>query len=279
MYKNEAAAKGRRFISSINVWYNICMSSNQNLKLIVANWKMNPRTLKEVKKIFSDFKKQKINYTNKTIVFCPPSIFLREMKAMYSGSKIFFGAQNTHYEEEGQFTSDISVPMIKDAGGRFVIIGHSEVREKGESDEVIAKKIFKALKDDLHVLFCIGEKVHDAQATYLNVVADQLRNGLKFLSPALIKKLNIVYEPVWAVGKGNRAMNTHDIHFMNLFIKKELMSKFGKQAGNKIPVLYGGSVDSENANQIIQEGVVDGLLIGRASLNPTEFVKIINSIS
>lgn len=255
------------------------MPSHKNTKLIVANWKMNPQTLRDLKKIFNDFKKQKINYTNKTVVFCPPTIFLRDIKSMYSGSKIFFGAQDVHFEEEGQFTGDTSIAMVKDAGARFVILGHSEVRQKGESDEVISKKVFKALKEDLHVLLCIGEKVHDAQATYLNIIAEQLRIALTYVSPGLVKKLNIVYEPVWAIGKGNRAMNTHDIHFMNLFIKKELMNKFGKTIGSHIPVLYGGSVDSENTKAIIEEGVVDGLLVGRASLNPGEFAKIINALS
>jgi triosephosphate isomerase len=254
------------------------MSTHKNSKLIVANWKMNPRTLKELKKIFSDFKKQKINYTNKTIVFCPPTIFLREMKSLYTGSKIFFGAQNVYFEEEGQHTGEISIPMIKDSGARFVILGHSEIREKGEVDEVISKKVFKALQEDLHVLLCVGEKVHDVQATYLKIVAEQIRNGLKYVSPALVKKLNIVYEPVWAVGKGNNAMNTHDIHFMNLFIKKELIHKFGKVVGAHIPILYGGSVDSENARAIVEEGTVDGVLVGRASLNPQEFSRIINAI-
>jgi triosephosphate isomerase len=255
------------------------MSNHKNMKLIVANWKMNPRTLRDLKKIFTDFKKQKINYTNKTVVFCPPTIFLRDMKSLYSGSKIFFGAQNAHFEEDGQFTSDTSISMIKDAGARFVIIGHSEVRAKGETDEMISKKVFKALKEDMHVLLCIGEKVHDAQATYLNIISEQLRSALTYISPGLVKKLNIVYEPVWAIGKGSRAMNTHDIHFMNLFIKKELMSKFGKTIGSHIPILYGGSVDSENTRAIIEEGVVDGLLVGRASLNPGEFAKIINAVS
>ena len=254
------------------------MSANKKLKLIVANWKMNPRTLKEAKKIFNDFKKEKINYTNKTVVFCPPTIFLRDIKYSYSGTKIFFGAQDADFEEDGQFTGKISIPMIKDAGARFVIIGHSEVRASGETDESISKKVFKALKEDIHVLLCVGEKVHDAQATYLNIVAEQLRSALRYVSPALLKKLNIVYEPIWTIGKGNSAMNTHDIHFMNLFIKKELMHKFGKTAGGHVPVLYGGSVDSYNARAIIEEGVVDGLLVGRASLNPGEFAKIINAI-
>lgn len=246
-------------------------------KLIVANWKMNPRTLKEAKKIFTDFKKEKINYTNKTVVFCPPVIFLRDMKAMYSGTKLFWGAQDAHFEEEGQFTSDISIGMVKEAGARFVILGHSEVRAKGESDDSIAKKVFKALTEDMHVLLCVGEKTHDEEATYLNIVAEQLASALRYVSPLLIKKLNIVYEPVWAIGKGASAMNTHDIHFMNLFIKKELMTKFGKIAGAHIPVLYGGSVDSYNTRAILEEGMVDGLLVGRASLNPGEFAKIINA--
>ncbi len=254
------------------------MSAKSNMKLIVANWKMNPRSLKEAKKIFNDFKKEKINYTNKTIVFCPPSIFLRDLKASYKSNKIFWGAQDVHFEEDGQFTSDVSVPMIKDAGARFVILGHSEVRAKGDTDELIAKKVFKALKEDLHVLLCVGEKIHDAQATYLHVVAEQLKSGLRYVTPNLVKKLVIVYEPVWAIGKGNSAMNTHDIHFMNLFIKKELMSKFGKTIGTTMPILYGGSVDSYNCRAIIEEGVVDGLLIGRSSLNPGEFAKIINAV-
>lgn len=254
------------------------MSNTKKPKLIVANWKMNPRSLKEAKKIFNDFKKEKISYASKTVVFCPPTVFLRDLKNMYRGTKIFWGAQDAHFDDEGQFTSDISVPMIKDAGARFVIIGHSEVRAKGDTDEAIAKKVFKALKEDMHVLLCVGEKLHDAQATYLNVVSDQIKSALRFVSPALVKKLNVVYEPVWAIGKGSTAMNTHDIHFMNLFIKKELMGKFGKNIGAVIPVLYGGSVDSYNARAIVEEGVVDGLLVGRSSLNPGEFAKIINSI-
>lgn len=258
--------------------YNILMSANKKLKLIVANWKMNPRSLKDAKKIFNAFKKEKINYTNKTVVICPPAIFLRDLKSMYTGSKIFWGVQDAHYEDEGPHTSDISILMAKDAGARFVIIGHSEVRAKGETDELISKKVFKALKEDVHVLLCVGEKVHDAQATYLNIVADQLKSALRYISPALIKKLTIVYEPIWTIGKGNVAMGTHDIHFMNLFIKKELMNKFGKTSGGNIPVLYGGSVDSYNAKAIMDEGMVDGLLLGRASLNPGELAKIVNLV-
>ena len=255
------------------------MSITKKPKLIVANWKMNPRTLKEAKKIFNDFKKEQISYTNKTVVFCPPALFLRNLKSTYRGTKIFWGAQDVHFEDEGQFTAEVSVPMVKDAGARFVIIGHSEVRAQGDSDEVIAKKVFRVLKEDMHVLLCVGEKVHDAQATYLTVVAEQLRSALRFVTPSLVKKLNVVYEPVWAIGKGATAMNTHDIHFMNLFIKKELMHKFGKNIGATVPVLYGGSVDSYNAHTIVEEGMVDGLLIGRSSLNPSEFAKIINSIA
>lgn len=251
--------------------------SQKNQKLIVANWKMNPRTLRDAKKIFNQFKKEKVDYTNKTVVFCPPSMYLKDIKALYRGAKIFFGAQDVHFEDEGQFTSDISIPMIKEAGARFVILGHSEVRAKGDTDEVISKKLFKALKEDLHVLLCVGEKVHDAQATYLSIISDQLKSGLRYVSPALVKKLNIVYEPVWAIGKGATAMNTHDIHFMNLFIKKELIEKFGKNLGNTVPILYGGSVDSYNIKSIIEEGVVDGVLVGRSSLNPGEFAKIINA--
>jgi len=255
------------------------MSVSKNQKLIVANWKMNPATLKEAKKIFNDFKKEKIDYKNKTIVFCPPSLYIKELKALYKGSKIFWGAQDAHFEDNGAFTSQISVPMIKDAGARYVIIGHSETRVNANTDEIISKKIFKALKEDMHVLLCIGEKVHDEHATYLDVIGEQIRSATRFVTPGLTKKLSIVYEPVWAIGKGAVAMNTHDIHFMTLFIKKELIKKLGKTIGTNIPILYGGSVDSYNAKKIIDEGMIDGILVGRSGLNPTEFAKIINSIT
>lgn len=254
------------------------MSPSKSQKLIVANWKMNPRTIREAKKIFTDFKKEKINYTHKTIVFCPPSIFLKELKSLYKGAKIFWGAQDVHYEDEGQFTAQLSVPMIKEAGARFVIVGHSEVRAMGDSEESISKKVFKSLKEDLHVILCVGEKIHDAHATYLQIIAEQLKSGLRYVTPSLVKKISIAYEPIWAIGKGSNAMNTHDIHFMNLFIKKELINKFGKTIGTSIPILYGGSVDSYNCQKIVEEGRVDGLLIGRSSLNPGEFAKIINAI-
>ena len=254
------------------------MSVSKKQKLIVANWKMNPATLKEAKKIFNDFKKEKINYAGKTIVFCPPTLYIKELKALYKGTKILWGAQDAHFEDNGAFTSEVSVSMIKEAGAKFVIIGHSETRVNADVDELIAKKVFKALKEDMNVLLCIGEKIHDEHATYLEVIANQIKSATRFVTPSLVKKLSIVYEPVWAIGKGAVAMNTHDIHFMNLFIKKELLKKFGKNIGPQIPILYGGSVDSYNAKTILDEGMMDGLLIGRSGLNPTEFAKIINSI-
>lgn len=250
-----------------------------NKKLIVGNWKMNPLTIKEAKKIFNNFKKQKHQTKNITTVFCPPSLFLQELKKSYTGSKIFFGAQNTFWEKEGSRTGEISPDMIKEAGVNFVIIGHSERRALGENNEMVAQKVKTALKIGLHVILCIGEPERDEHGNHLRFIDEELRESLRGVGRQLVKKLNIAYEPIWAIGKGNNAMSPEDLHRMSLYVRKKLFGIYGRKIAGEIPILYGGSVNSDNAKDIVYDGDVQGLLIGRASLNPYEFSKIIDSVS
>lgn len=256
-----------------------------NQKLVVANWKMNPRSLKEAKKIFTDFKKtlfQKSsskNTKNTTIVICPPFHYLSELKKSYKGNKIFFGTQNVFYEKEGAFTGEFSTEMIKDAGARFVILGHSERRSLGESDEFISKKVFTALKSGFHVILCVGEKFRDLEGKYIKELSEQIKNSLGKISAPMTSKLIIAYEPVWAIGEGKKAMDAKEMHFMSLFIKKQLIKIFNRKVAQNVTILYGGSVDSENAGEFIKECEIGGLLVGRASLNPFEFSKLIKNVS
>lgn len=245
-------------------------------KLVIGNWKMNPQSLIEAKKIFTTFKKTKKDDKNLTVVFCPPFIFINELYKSYTGSKIFFGAQDAYWKEEGSYTGEISTKMLQSVGARFVIIGHSERRHMGENEQLIAQKLSAVLKSGMHAVLCVGEPTRDIHGKYLQILKEQIFSALENLETPLLKRLIIAYEPVWAIGEGNKAIDTHDLHQTILFIKKQIIEKFDRKIGESISVLYGGSVDSENAFSLMKEGGVDGFLVGRNSLNAFEFAKIVS---
>lgn len=255
------------------------MPKKTKQKLIVGNWKMNPKSMKEAKKLFSDFKKQKAVNKNVTTVFCPPNIYFTEIKKMYKGNKISFGLQDTFFAKEGSYTGEISNSQAKDLGAHFVILGHSERRAHGETSDLIARKVFSALTAGLHVILCVGEKERDAQGAYLKNLSEEIKESLFGVPKNLLKKLIIAYEPIWAIGSGKKAMNAQDMHFMSLFIRKQMIKMYDGKIAKQIPILYGGSVNSDNAVDFVTVGEADGLLIGRASLNPFEFSKIITNVS
>ena len=214
--------------------------------LIVANWKCNPTTLEEAKKIF-----KKANFPGAEVVICPPFIYLSSL-----GAK---GAQDCFWEEKGAYTGEISPKMLRDLGVEYVIIGHSERRVLGETDEIINKKVKAALKAGLKPILCIGEKKgQDAK----KIVNDQLKKDLKGIIKKDLKKIIVAYEPVWAIGTGN---------FCSA-VKAGKIRKFIKEKINNT-VLYGGSVNSKIAKDYLKTGF-DGLLVGGASLNAKEFRKI-----
>jgi triosephosphate isomerase (TIM) len=255
------------------------MANSKRHKLVVGNWKMNPRSMKEAKRTFGDFKKQKTVNKNVTTVFCPPFVYLNELKKSYSGTKIFFGAQDSFWEHDGAFTGEVSNAQLLDLGARFVIVGHSERRFLGETNKEVAQKAFAALVAGLHVILCVGERDRNDSGEYLKFLSREIHESLDQIPKARLGKLVIAYEPIWAIGKGKKAMNAEDMHFMKLFIQKQLIKIFGSRVAKSVPVLYGGSVNSENAVKFTTLGEADGLLIGRASLNPSEFSKIITNVS
>lgn len=240
---------------------------------------MSPNSEKDVFKIFKTFKDQKHNTKNTTVVFCPPFVFLKTLKDIYMGSKIFFGAQDVFFRKEGSHTGEISTEMLKSFKVRFVITGHSERRALGENNQMVLEKTKLSLKEGFHTVLCIGEPDRDVHGNYLHFIKEQIMESLQSVTKPLTKKLIVAYEPIWAIGKGKKAITPDELHRMTLYIKKVLIDKYGTKIGSQIPILYGGSVNSENAKSIITEGEVDGLLVGRASLNPYEFSKIINNIN
>ncbi len=245
-------------------------------KIVVANWKMNPESLTEALKIFTGIKKAARRTNQVQTIICPPNLYLTELKKYYHP----LGAQDVSVEIKGAHTGEISAEMLKKSGADYVIVGHSERRTMGETNEVVNKKIQAALSEKLKIILCVGESERDENGEYLNFVKIQLRHSLKHINHRQIKNILIAYEPIFEVGrKGFQAMEPHDIHQMMIFIRKHLIEHFNDRAAARVPILYGGSGSSANAAKIVKEGAVDGLLIGRQSLDPEKFSKIIKSVS
>jgi len=244
--------------------------------IIVANWKMNPLTLRDAEKLFTSVAKA-VSRTKKTeIVICPPSIYLVQL-AKIRTSKIKLGAQNAFITDVGAFTGEVSPDMLYNLGVRYVILGHSERRTLGETNELINKKIKAALGAGLTPIVCVGENTRDENHGYFNLVKTQVEECLAGISKNLISKIIIAYEPVWALSstQGRRDATARDSEEMVIFIRKILSDKFSKEA-LKIRIIYGGSVNERDAEDFLKNGGVDGLLPGKASLDAKKFAEIIN---
>ena len=233
--------------------------------LIAGNWKLNPTNQKEAKEIFDEIKAGIKNATAEVVV-CPPFVYLALRS--FSEGGFALGAQNLFWEEKGAFTGEISGAMLKDIGAEYVIIGHSERRKYfDETDEQVNQKIKKALEFGLKIIFCIGETAEEKEAGKREeVLQRQIQEGLKDVLD--IDNINVAYEPVWAIGTGNNCSveeTKESIEFIRKFVKKDTR------------VLYGGSVKSENSGVYIKEAGSNGLLVGGASLDGKEFIKIIQS--
>lgn len=223
--------------------------------LIVANWKCNPITIKEAESIFQKTEEGVKNIKNVEAIICPPFIYLPMIVSENPAIKL--GGQDCYSEEKGAFTGEISPNMLKGIGCQYVIIGHSERRKyQGETDEMINKKIKASLSAGLKPILCIDN-------------ADQIKKDIDGLSQQDLENLSVAYEPIWAIGTG-KACGTSEAKEMNLTMKDIL--------GDSVPVLYGGSVSSQNAQCYIKEAGFNGLLVGGASLKPEEFIEIIKIV-
>lgn len=241
--------------------------------LIVGNWKTNPGTLKEAKKLFLNI--QKGLPQNSGVMIAPPSPFISDLYQIAFGHKIKLAAQDVSSEVGGAFTGEVSLPMLKSAGAAAVIVGHSERRARGEKDEDVNKKVTAVIKYRATAIVCVGEKSRDGHGNFFGVVEAQLKAALKGIKAADLKHIVVAYEPVWAIGTGNNA-TPEDAHEMKLFIRKVLADNFTRQSADKVPILYGGSVTPQNTADLTERGGVDGFLVGKASLKAREFLSIVN---
>jgi triosephosphate isomerase len=247
--------------------------------LVVANWKMNPENLEDAKKVFDGIRKDAKGLKNTDVVVCPPFPFLYPFAKLNSSKNLFLGAQNIFSEIRGAFTGEVSAEMVKSLGAQFVILGHSERRAMGESGEIIRKKMQIAFDADVVPILCIGEKERDKNGNYLELIKNQIKECLQGLPKKHLVGITIAYEPIWAIGKSYKeSMSPTDIHETTLFIKKVLSELFGADIALGARILYGGSVEVENVAEIVRLGNVDGLLVGHASLVPSEFSAILKAV-
>ncbi len=244
-------------------------------KLIVGNWKMNPKSLIDAKKLARDVKRAMRNVKKTQVVVCPPYLYLSPLSSMPSNT-FLLGSQDAFYEPSGSYTGEVSFAQLAQFKVSFVIVGHSERRKMGETDEVINKKVRAAVGEGMTAVVCVGEVVRDEQGEYLGYIKNQIHMALRDVSKKLLDHVVIAYEPVWAIG-GTAAMTPSDVHEMSIFIQKTLHDMYGVLA-DSIRLLYGGSVTAENAGQIVHDGHVHGLLVGRDSLKAKDFITIIKTV-
>lgn len=235
------------------------------MKLIVGNWKMNglaADSCERAEKLAAAVKPA--NSINFHMILCPPMPMLGIVEGLLKGSALFLGGQDCHSQQSGAFTGDTSAQMLKDIGCSYVIVGHSERRQlHGETSETVLAKAKAAHQAGLTAIICIGETDDERTAGKAEeIVSDQLRKSVP--ETAAYDNTVIAYEPVWAIGTGKTASND-DIGRMHGFIRK--------RAG-KLRLLYGGSVKSSNAKEILHIPDVDGVLVGGASLKADEFLAI-----
>lgn len=244
-------------------------------KIVIANWKMNPASAKEALDIFNAIKKFGGKYSA-SIVVCPPFPFLSLFS--FKAKNLFLGAQNLFYEKKGAFTGEVASPMLASLNVSYSLVGHSERRKLGETDDVVSRKISSALSEKITPIVCVGEKERDGEGIFFNYLKEQVLSSLKSISKKQISKIIVAYEPVWAIStEGNGAMDSSAIYETIIFLRKILVDKYGKEA-SKVKIIYGGSVNSKNINSIFSSGV-DGVLVGKDSLSPVNFEKIVKEMS
>jgi triosephosphate isomerase len=240
--------------------------------LIVGNWKMNLTIGQSL--LLTERLKNNLKNPTSDIVLCPNYVSLAAVSIDLKDSSIRVGAQNINANDEGAYTGEVSGPMLKGIA-KYVIVGHSERRiHYGETNKTVALKVAAAVRNKLTPILCVGENLHQRNEGLAGrTVTDQLEENLSELTHKEISKIVIAYEPVWAIGTGENA-EPFEVEKMIKTIRRFLINKYKAKIVASIKLLYGGSVNSDNANAYLSIDNCNGLLVGGASLNYRQFSKI-----
>ncbi len=246
--------------------------------LMVANWKAYVGTAEEARKLFS-VAKRLASKTRVRIVLLPPAP-LFGLLAPKNKSRVSFGVQDVSTKMSGAHTGEVTAETVAGLGAKYVIVGHSERRAAGESLPQITEKLRRVLVEDLTPVLCVGESERDSDGRYLAYVREEITSALLPLSPRDRSRVVIAYEPIWAIGKtAADALSASDLAEMVLYIRKVLAEILPGKSSARTKVLYGGSVESENARALAGGTQIDGFLVGHASTDPVTFSKLVHAIS
>ena len=247
-------------------------------KFIVGNWKMHTSAATAIRlaKAVADGVGEEESVS---VAVCPPFPYLALVGAILKGSRVALGAQNLYPENEGAFTGEVSPTMLLDVGCKYVILGHSERRQKlGESDAFINQKVSLALAAGLDVIFCCGETRQQREANQTEAVLDrQLVEGLADLSTNTLMRLTVAYEPIWAIGNLGHHATPQQAEEAHAVIRRRFAKMFDERSARTLAILYGGSVKPDNATALLGRPGVDGALIGGASLDAESFLDIVQA--
>ena len=244
--------------------------------IVAGNWKMN-KTPAEGRSFLTKIVNLLLDIKRTEVIFCPPFPGLFGLDKLLEGTGFSLGAQNCYWEKQGAFTGEVSPQMLKTCGVEYVIVGHSERRHRfGESDEWINLKIQAVLECGMKPIFCIGETSQERKKVETqSILVRQLTEGLSGIIS--LEKVILAYEPVWAIGTGENAF-PEQVEEANQIIRSWIGNFYGVETGDKVPILYGGSVNPENTVELIQTGGIDGFLIGGASLHVESFCSIVQQV-
>ena len=243
-------------------------------KIIAGNWKMNKNHNEAVELI--NTLKSGIDTDKSDVVVCVPFVDLASVSEAIKGTNINLGAQNMHFEESGAYTGEIAPSMIKELGVKYVIIGHSERRAYfGETDEIVNKKVKKALEHNIVPILCVGETLEERELDItIELVRVQVKKAFAGISKEDAKKVVIAYEPIWAIGTGKVATK-EQAEEVCAEVRKVVAEVYGQEVADVIRIQYGGSVTGDSANELFNMPNIDGGLVGGASLKE-DFIKVVN---
>ncbi|MEI6296616.1 MAG: triose-phosphate isomerase family protein [bacterium] len=249
-------------------------------KIIIANWKMGPDSIKEATGFVSQIFKKIYFLKNKPkIVICPPLPYISEIKKNVSSNKnndLNIGAQDCFYEDKGPFTGEISSLSLKSLGVKYITIGHHERRLRGETNEIVNKKLKNLLKNGFTGILCVGEIEKDETGNYLKFIEEEIRECLKSIQKNYLKNIIVAYQPISNLLNENKnLLHTHEIKQISIFIKKILVEICGREIGLEIPIVYGGNFDKKNFEFFFLESGTDGLLTEKDVFKKDKFLELI----
>jgi triosephosphate isomerase len=251
------------------------MNGSARRPVIAGNWKMHKTTV-EARALAHAVAAGATGFDHCDVVLAPPATALETVRQEIRNTRLRLGAQNVHWERQGAFTGEISIPMLEDLGCSAVILGHSERRQLfGETDATVNRRVRAVIPSVVEPIVCVGETLAERErGDYQAVIFQQLAGGLSGLTPRDALRMMLAYEPVWAIGTGRTATPeiAQEVHGA---IRGWLRKQFGETVSEQVRILYGGSVKPDNIGPLMAEPDIDGALVGGACLEADSFLKII----